>query len=221
MFRAGHDEPGPRILRQKWPRLMRSATGSKSQRRRAEEAMMTCWTVSPQDAERLAKTWALRDHGAAPKEGSEVSGGPGSRRLREEEVKRFLIAFAITATALTSARADSLPDMAQFAQSICGDIPAGSLTRTSIQGQVKANAGLLAKIITGDVNVSGSKTAEIYKGIPFDKLPETIPTVSMCKLELVKLLLSQKTQTQNNNAPGGIIQSGTGNTGTVTNNNNK
>jgi hypothetical protein len=34
-----------------------------------------------------------------------------------------------------------------------------------------------------------SKTQEIYNGIPFDKLPDKIPTVSMCKLELVRLLL--------------------------------
>jgi hypothetical protein len=107
-------------------------------------------------------------------------------------VNRLLIALAISATVLTSARADSLADMAQFAQSICSDIPEGSLTRTSIQGKVEANANLLAKIITGDANVSGSKTTEIYKGIPFDRLPDKIPTVSMCKIELVKLLLSQK-----------------------------
>jgi hypothetical protein len=107
-------------------------------------------------------------------------------------VNRLLIASAISAIAMTSPRADSLPDMAQFAQSICGDIPEGSLTRTSIQGKVEANANLLAKIITGDANVSGTRTDEIYKGIPFDKLPDKIPTVSMCKIELVKLLLSQK-----------------------------
>jgi hypothetical protein len=107
-------------------------------------------------------------------------------------VKRILISLAVAGTALHSARADSLPDIAQFAQSICSDIPQGNLTKTNIQGQIGANAGLLAKIITGDVNVSGSKTDEIYKGIPFDKLPNQIPTASMCKLEVVKLLLAQK-----------------------------
>jgi len=82
----------------------------------------------------------------------------------EDNVSRTFIALAIIATAMTFARADSLSDMAQFAQSICGDIPEGSLTRTSIQGKVEANAGLLAKIISGDANVSGSKTEELYKG---------------------------------------------------------
>ena len=107
-------------------------------------------------------------------------------------MQRRIIVLAISATAVISAHADSLPDMAQFARSICSDIPEGSLTRTSIQGKLEANAGLLAKIISGDANVSGSRTDEIYKGIPFDKLPDKIPTVSMCKIELVKLLISQK-----------------------------
>lgn len=135
-------------------------------------------------------------------------------------MNRILIALVITVTALSPARSDSLPDIAQFAQSICGDIPEGSLTRTNIQGKIGAEAGLLAKVISGDAGISGTKADEIYKGIPFDRLPDKIPTVAMCKLELAKLLISQKTQTnQTNNAPGGIIQSGTGNTGTVNNNN--
>src|SRR5712671_5406074 len=103
---------------------------------------------------------------------------------------RFLLALPIIVTLPTSARADNYSDMAQFAQSICGDIPEGSLTRTSIQKTVRENSGALARIISGDTNVGGSNTEEIYKGIPFDKLPDKIPTVSMCKLELVKLLLS-------------------------------
>jgi hypothetical protein len=134
-------------------------------------------------------------------------------------MNRILIALAIAGTALHPARADSLADIAQFAQSICSDIPEGSLTRTSIQGQIGANAGLLAKVITGDANVSGSRAEEIYKGIPFDKLPDKIPTVSMCKLEVVKLLVAEKAQIIN--APGSIIQTGQSNTnnGSVTNSN--
>ena len=104
---------------------------------------------------------------------------------------RPFLALLVIATAVTSVRADSYADMANFAQSVCGDIPEGTLSRSSIQGKVEANAGVLAKIISGDANVNGSKTEEIYKGIPFDKLPDKIPTVSMCKLELIKVLLSR------------------------------
>jgi hypothetical protein len=139
------------------------------------------------------------------------------QREREGALYRIVVRFAVASIVLTPAYADSLPDIAQFAQSICGDIPAGNLTRTTIQGQIGANASLLAKVLTGDANVSGSRTDEIYNGVPFDKLPDNIPTVAMCKVEVVKLLLVQKAQIINN-APGGIIQSGTDNKGTVINN---
>ena len=127
---------------------------------------------------------------------------------------RLVIAFAIAATSTLTAHADSYSDMAQFAQSICADIPEGSLGRTAIQGKVEANAGLFAKIVSGGANVSGTKTEEIYKGIPFDRLPDKIPTVSMCKLELVKVLLGQQhgTVIQNTNGTNSPAQSGSGNT---------
>lgn len=108
---------------------------------------------------------------------------------------KLLIALAMFVSAIPLARADEYSDMAQFAQSICGDIPAGNLTRTTIQGKVQASAGVLAKIVSGSGDVSGSKTEEIYNGIPFDKLPDHIPTVSMCKSELVKILLQRKSST--------------------------
>jgi hypothetical protein len=133
-------------------------------------------------------------------------------------VSRFLIGSLAIVTAVTYARADGFSDMAEFAQSICGDIPEGNLTRTSIEGKIGANIGLLAKVMGGDASASGSRSAEIYKGIPFEKLPDRIPTVAMCKSELVKLLVSQKSQTTNS-APGGIIQNGNNNVGNVTNDN--
>jgi hypothetical protein len=107
---------------------------------------------------------------------------------------RMFIAFLFVAFSLTSARADTLAEIAQFAQSICGDIPEGSLTRTAIQGRVAANAGVIARIVSGDANVSAGRTEEIYKGIPFEKLPANIPTVAMCKSELAKALLSRRSE---------------------------
>ena len=104
-------------------------------------------------------------------------------------MRTIFIGLTILSVGTTCVRADNYSDIAQFAQSICGDISEGSLTRTSIQGKVEANAGLLANIVSGDSNVSGTRAEDIYKGIPFDKLPDKIPTVGMCKLELVKVLL--------------------------------
>ena len=104
-------------------------------------------------------------------------------------MNRVLLVLAMLAAITNPAKADTYAEMAQFAQAICGDIPEGNLTRTAIQGKVEANAGAFAKIFSGSGDVSGSRTEEIYKGIPFSKLPDKIPTVSMCKLELIKILL--------------------------------
>jgi hypothetical protein len=102
-----------------------------------------------------------------------------------------LVAVLLTfATVTISARADRLSDIANFAQSICGDIPEFTLTRNSIQGKVEANSSTLAKLFSGGVSVSASKEKEFYRGIPFEKLPDKIPTVAMCKLELAKLIFS-------------------------------
>jgi hypothetical protein len=102
----------------------------------------------------------------------------------------LLIALAVLLSALP-ARADTLAEIAAFAQSICGEIPVGSYSRTTIQGRVAANAGVIARIVSGDANLSAGKIEEIYNGIPFDKLPSNIPTVAMCKSELAKAILSR------------------------------
>ena len=120
---------------------------------------------------------------------------------------RVFFALSLIAITVASARSENYSEMANFAQSICGDIPEGTLSRTSIQGKVEANAGILAKIISGDANVTGSRTEEIYKGIPFDKLPDKIPTISMCKIELIKILMSR---TPSGNTASTIIQTTTG-----------
>jgi hypothetical protein len=88
--------------------------------------------------------------------------------------------------------AESLKEISAFAQSICGDIPEGSITRTEIEGKVKANIDLLTRILGGSGEVNGSRKEETYKGIPFDKLPDNIPTVGMCKSELAKVILARK-----------------------------
>jgi hypothetical protein len=136
------------------------------------------------------------------------------RKSKEEMMKTIFAIATAMMTGIIPVRAANYSDMAQFAQAICGDIPEGNLSRTSIQGKIGANAGVLAKLISGDASVSAAKTEELYKGIPFDKLPEKIPTVSMCKVELVKLLLSQEhgsviQQTNGTNSP---AQNGNGNT---------
>ena len=62
--------------------------------------------------------------------------------------------FASAAIITAPAKAESFSEIAQFAQSICGDIPEGSLTRMEIKGKIEANAGVLAKILSGEANLS-------------------------------------------------------------------
>jgi hypothetical protein len=103
----------------------------------------------------------------------------------------YIVAAAAVISATVPAKGENFAEIAQFAQSICGDIPEGSLTKTEIKGKVEANAGLLAKILSGDANLSADRVSQIYKGIPLDKLPDKIPTVAMCKVELAKSILSR------------------------------
>jgi hypothetical protein len=107
-------------------------------------------------------------------------------------VYKLIVVLTVFTTVTTSARGDSLSEIAQFAESICGDIPEGNLTRTAIQGKVEANSGAFAKLVGARADVVGSQAVIIYKGIPFDKLPDKIPTASMCKRELAQVLLARK-----------------------------
>jgi hypothetical protein len=103
-----------------------------------------------------------------------------------------LLVWVTTMIFVGHAVADQYADMAQFAQSVCGDIPSGQYSKSTIAGGVKVNAPLLAKLLSGDANVGADKVDEVYNGIPFQKLPDNIPTVAMCKLELVKILIQAK-----------------------------
>lgn len=105
---------------------------------------------------------------------------------------RLGIAAAIASSVSLSANADEYHDMAQFAQEICGDIPVGSLSKTTIKGAVEANAGVFAKIVSGNADLNTSTITQIYSGIPLDKLPDHIPTIAMCKSELINILLARK-----------------------------
>lgn len=113
--------------------------------------------------------------------------------LTEDRTMRMPLLFGASfVLAAVPALAQNLTEISQFAQNICSDIPSGSLTRSNIQGKVQANAGLFAKIVSGSAEFDAAKSDEIYKGIPFEKLPPSIPTVTMCKLELAKVLLEKK-----------------------------
>jgi hypothetical protein len=123
-------------------------------------------------------------------------GGPRLLAIKWEGVmKAGIIVAAALMFGMHSGNAQSLTELAQFAESICGDIPRGELTKNNIKGKIEANLGVIAKLISGNAEIEASKAREIYNGIPLDKLPDKIPTVSMCKLELIKLLKTTTQQT--------------------------
>jgi hypothetical protein len=135
-------------------------------------------------------------------------------------MNRFHIALLVATTVATSAMAQTLAEISQFAQSICGDIPEGSLTKNSIQGKVHASAPLLARIVSGNVGLDANRIEEIYRGIPLNKLPDNIPTVAMCKSHLTEIIFSARTAQP---VPGPSVNQSNvnGNDNQTTNNYNK
>lgn len=109
---------------------------------------------------------------------------------------RLAIVLQIAFMIATATRADELSDIAAFTESVCNDTTPTGPTRENIKGKVAGKVDVLAKIITGGSNVSDSHAQEIYKGIPFDKLPEHGQTVSMCKSNLADLIFEQKHKIQ-------------------------
>src|ERR1051326_844502 len=107
-------------------------------------------------------------------------------------MKIGVLALTVCLLSNMPAYAQSLAEISNFAQSICGDIPEGSITRTEIEGKFKISVAEFIKLIGGSGEATAAQKSEIYKGIPFDKLPNNIPTVSMCKSELVKILLERR-----------------------------
>lgn len=75
-----------------------------------------------------------------------------------------LFVYVMTTIFMGHAMADQYADMAQFAQSVCGDIPSGQYSKSTIAGGVKVNAALIAKLISGDANLGADKVDEIYNG---------------------------------------------------------
>lgn len=90
------------------------------------------------------------------------------------------------------AAAQSLDDIAAFADKICGDVPKGKMTRKEVSGKIKGEIAGVAKIVGVGVTADGKLDygESEYVGIPYSNLPKEIPTVSQCKIEVVKLVSS-------------------------------
>ena len=92
------------------------------------------------------------------------------------------------------ARADSLNDIAAFAEKICNQSISGNESSTSISAHLNADLPGLAKALGISVGAGGlvSKEGKHYDGIPEKNLPSTIETPAQCKLELAKVLIAER-----------------------------
>lgn len=96
---------------------------------------------------------------------------------------------------LTSlANANSLADIAAFAEKICQNTVEGNITRTTLSGNLKGDAAGLAKALGLSISAEGKivRGTEEYKGIPLEKLPKEIPTPAQCKADMAKILIQER-----------------------------
>lgn len=107
---------------------------------------------------------------------------------------RLLVAVTCFLIFIFPIHAQTLEEIAAFAERICSDIPEGQFSKETIEGKFKGDLPQLAKLLGASINADGSiSVAGIsYKGIPYDKLSANIPTLRECKLEVTRLLLEER-----------------------------
>lgn len=107
---------------------------------------------------------------------------------------RFWAVAALMATLGTQAQAESLNDIAAFAERICENKIGGTIARTTIDGNIKGDLPGLAKALGLQLKAGGvvKQDGSSYEGIPLDKLPSQIPTPAQCKKDLAELLIAER-----------------------------
>lgn len=105
---------------------------------------------------------------------------------------RTILALSSALLLSLQANAQDFNQISSFAEDICGDIPEGRMSKTQIEGKLSANAGRLFRLFGASGKVVADHTSEFYRGIPLANLPDRIPTVSMCKSELVRVIFQRE-----------------------------
>jgi hypothetical protein len=92
------------------------------------------------------------------------------------------------------AHADSLQEIADFAQKICVQSLSGTETSTTIVAKLNGDANGLARALGVSVGASGlvKRDGTHYEGIPENRLPREIQTESQCRAELAKVLIAER-----------------------------
>jgi hypothetical protein len=119
-----------------------------------------------------------------------------SRRSANVNANLKTLSFATVTAALLvgPARADSLTEIAAFAEKICNQSLSGSESSTEIVARLNGDIQGLAKAL--GISVAGGglvkRDGSHYEGIPKDKLPASIPTPAQCKADLAKVLIEER-----------------------------
>jgi hypothetical protein len=115
-------------------------------------------------------------------------------RVNMNATARMLFLFAATASLLV--RADSLTEIAEFAERICNQSISGNESSTTIVANANADVKGLAKVLGLSVEGGGlvKHDGTHYDGIPKDKLSASIPTPAQCKVDLAKVLIDERKQ---------------------------
>jgi hypothetical protein len=106
----------------------------------------------------------------------------------------ILASTLVASSAIVSAHADSLNEIANFAQKICDQTLSGHETSTTLSAHLNGDISGLAKALGLSVSAGGLVRSDgsHYECIPKDKLPSSIPTPAQCKLELAKTLIEER-----------------------------
>ena len=107
---------------------------------------------------------------------------------------RMLFSFSVTASLLV--HADSLTEIAEFAEKICNQSISGNESSTVVVANANADVQGLAKALGLSVAAGGlvKHDGSHYDGIPKEKLPASIPTPAQCKADLAKVLIDERKQ---------------------------
>lgn len=108
------------------------------------------------------------------------------------QIRFFFV--VIVSLFVNTARADSLTEIASFAEKICNQSLSGSESSTEIVANLNGDIQGLAKAL--GISVAGGglvkKDGSRYEGIPKERLPASIPTPAQCKADLAKVLIQER-----------------------------
>jgi len=117
-------------------------------------------------------------------------------------MKFFIFIFSFIFSSITLG--ETLDDISQFAESICGEFKTkGSIEsselKTAIKGQI--NPKVLSKFLGVKVLADGSYSikGKTYDGFPYDSLPEHISDVLQCKKEIAFMFIEERKNIKDSN----------------------